>query len=454
MSSSSAPINPDRPHDDDSWEQLEAELFGIPYTKEHVPDDYSDAVLPSAPPADLPVLEKPLELAAPLSPAADPEAPSDEFGFSEPPPRTPTADTPKPAPTNPPTVDSGSDSYWNALENFDWTQPADSRPHGRGDRERGEGGRPHRGNRRRDESRGPRRESGGRDRGRRSDRPQRTPTPASESVQAPASWNRPVPTSPTTSQQPVGHDDFGQGLVDDEPTPVASNVESFVDDTDFILQEPPHTTELPAPPSATGPADLASESSSLEPQRDDHRRRRRRRRGRRGDRGEPASDVETTPSSGAQLAESRSTPADDWPSETDINESEVGVSATTPAEFGGASDELDRDTDSRRHRHRGDRDLEDRGDANRKQNSGPNEQLPVAEFGTDSTSDVPKFDGESEEDGEELDVSYGHVPSWEEAISYLLNPNLVEMTSSSPATGQAQSGDHGRPPRHRGHKRH
>ena len=80
----------------------------------------------------------------------------------------------------------------------------------------------------------------------------------------------------------------------------------------------------------------------------------------------------------------------------------------------------------------------------------PDDQLSVDSAGASHEIDDSADD---ERDNEELDVSYGHVPSWEEAISYLLNPSLVESVSSVP--DPAQSSDHGRPPpRHRGHKRH
>jgi hypothetical protein len=80
----------------------------------------------------------------------------------------------------------------------------------------------------------------------------------------------------------------------------------------------------------------------------------------------------------------------------------------------------------------------------------PDDQLIV-----DSAGATHEIDDSADDEGdsEELDVSYGHVPSWEEAISYLLNPSLVESVSSAPDS--AQSSDHGRPPpRRRGHKRH
>ena len=79
MPNSSAPKNPDRSHDDDSWEQLESELFGIPYGKEHAPapsndptesrDDESDVTPADTPPA----AEIPPAPAPAVSVAADPE---------------------------------------------------------------------------------------------------------------------------------------------------------------------------------------------------------------------------------------------------------------------------------------------------------------------------------------------------------------------------------------------
>ena len=88
-------------------------------------------------------------------------------------------------------------------------------------------------------------------------------------------------------------------------------------------------------------------------------------------------------------------------------------------------------------------------------NGEPSEEHPDDQLIVDSAGATHEIDDTADDEGdsEELDVSYGHVPSWEEAISYLLNPSLVEAVSSAP--DPAQSSDHGRPPtRHRGHKRH
>ena len=67
--------------------------------------------------------------------------------------------------------------------------------------------------------------------------------------------------------------------------------------------------------------------------------------------------------------------------------------------------------------------------------------------------------GGEEDESEEQLVSYENVPTWEEAISYLLHPNQVQVESGSgqgnanaPARGGAP-GDHPRQTRHIGHRK-
>jgi hypothetical protein len=71
----------------------------------------------------------------------------------------------------------------------------------------------------------------------------------------------------------------------------------------------------------------------------------------------------------------------------------------------------------------------------------------------DSGAEIGDDDG-----GEEQTVSYEDVPTWEEAISYLLHPNQVQVESgaeggSTPSRG-APPADQPRQTRHIGHRKH
>jgi hypothetical protein len=75
---------------------------------------------------------------------------------------------------------------------------------------------------------------------------------------------------------------------------------------------------------------------------------------------------------------------------------------------------------------------------------------PELESGAESGDD---------ESGEEQIVSYEDVPTWEEAISYLLHPNQVQVEpgagggGSNPPRG-APPADQPRQTRHIGHRKH
>jgi hypothetical protein len=52
----------------------------------------------------------------------------------------------------------------------------------------------------------------------------------------------------------------------------------------------------------------------------------------------------------------------------------------------------------------------------------------------------------SDDEGGEADeavIDYADVPTWEEAISYLLHPNQVQVESGSPAGGSQRGGQGG-----------
>jgi hypothetical protein len=59
--------------------------------------------------------------------------------------------------------------------------------------------------------------------------------------------------------------------------------------------------------------------------------------------------------------------------------------------------------------------------------------------------------------GEEQTVSYENVPTWEEAISYLLHPNQVQVESGGSGGNPPRSAppvDQPRQTRHIGHRKH
>lgn len=440
MSSPHTPKNPDRAFDDDSWEQLEADLFGIPYTKEHVPTPEAEPLeTPSEPPN--PSVPQPVgaeslsEPEAALSPAADPEAPSDEFGFAESPPVA--SEAPPTSASQSEAGEPSSDSYWNALENFDWTQPSDSRPRGREDR-----GRPPRGDRRRDESRGPRRDGG-----RHSDQPHR----GASAARPPATGQRRAPESQSPTRKPPPAsvtDDFGEGLMDSGATPAShvapdTNVGSFDNDSDLTLQKP---AELVAPVDST-PGIERVDSSHGDDQGDHRRRRRRRRRGRRGEGREAPPSTERPARETPVAAEPTSEAEDDWAQDSGEPDDEFGNIDEPQAESVVEPEHDDRRPRQRRRGRRGD----DRSSLAGTPNSADHEAVHDVASDSEPSGPVSSSDEDADPEGEELDVSYGHVPSWEEAISYLLNPGLVEAATAADAAHQA---DHGRSSRHRGHRRH
>ncbi len=70
---------------------------------------------------------------------------------------------------------------------------------------------------------------------------------------------------------------------------------------------------------------------------------------------------------------------------------------------------------------------------------------------------VPDLDDDGDDESGEPLVSYENVPSWEEAISYLLHPNQVQVEpgaggSSSPPRGAAPP-DQPRQTRHIGNRK-
>jgi hypothetical protein len=65
------------------------------------------------------------------------------------------------------------------------------------------------------------------------------------------------------------------------------------------------------------------------------------------------------------------------------------------------------------------------------------------------------FASDDEGDAGDSLVNFADVPTWEEAISYLLHPNQVQVDSNggSDSSGEGRSGDQPRQTRHYGGRR-
>ena len=86
------------------------------------------------------------------------------------------------------------------------------------------------------------------------------------------------------------------------------------------------------------------------------------------------------------------------------------------------------------------------------------EEVVVA-GGASEDSDLDHDGDEGDDESGDQVISYENVPTWEEAISYLLNPSQVQV---EPGTGSAPNnpprgappGDQPRQTRHVGHRKH
>ena len=77
----------------------------------------------------------------------------------------------------------------------------------------------------------------------------------------------------------------------------------------------------------------------------------------------------------------------------------------------------------------------------------------------ESDLDTDEGDDGDDESGEEQTVSYENIPTWEEAISYLLHPNQVQVEPGTSSGGPkpprgAPPADQPRQTRHVGHRKH
>lgn len=467
MDRSSRPLSP---KDDDSWGKLASDLFGIDLGPQD-DFDFAEAEKPPAPP------QPPVEEAAPV--AAAPEAddePLAEFAEGE----DDAGDVPAEAEPA-----AERDEYWDALETWDWnegekarekrleggqssertTRDDDRGPRGGGRPQRGRGGRndaprgersrPPRGESRRSEQpeaarsessepkpAAPRREraEGSGERRSQSDRPARRPSAEKSGTEARSSAP-PSRPRPPVKKKPVGDDEFGAGL-DEEFEDQDAGWETEPEEpqrAEFVPQERLDDDF------AAGLDEERGEDSGADDQNDEEgrpkRRRRRRRRGRSPERSETTAGDE-------DFKSDRS--ADDLDDEESADDRELSTEdrAVDGEDVG---DGEDRPRKRRRRRRR-------------RPGSAPSEGAPArarseeADDEDDDSDDrdeirpaptaieqASHFDEvfEDEEEAESVQrVNYDDVPTWDEAISY-----LVKMPAGdSRGRGGRDQGNRGRRP--------
>jgi hypothetical protein len=478
----------------------------------------SPAVVPEAPaavPAPIVRVEEPPERASVVSSVeAEPQHQAQptfaaEPAFAEPAASPDPGSSQETDETSPPAVaEAGSpqDSYWDALANWNWDESEGSSSKARSEAPRSSGGPPPRG--------GPRgRDARGRDEGRDrrgGEKPQRQTSDSSSQGSAPAqgrpsaaearhsSTSQPSAPRAGRSSSAAAGDDFGLGVAD-EPAEFRAPAEARATEDSWVFEPERPVSDTTSRDESSKPAPTSNrgdhrpgpgEPSSREPSSRDtgtdqgpakqeegefprKKRRRRRRRSRGGDR-VPGST--TGPTTGAVSGE---TPAAESPASDDEWDDDSAGPETEAAE-----DEPDVPAaDSReevKDRIEGDRHVHARGprrgprnDRSRREGSPRRSQAASADAAR-SESRVDEGHGEFEEepllvgggveesvgedDGEddatEQAVSYEDVPTWEEAISYLLHPSQVQVepgagNGSAPGR-QAPPADQPRQTRHMG----
>lgn len=463
MTSSSNPSRSE--NQDDPWEQLAEDLFGLEYGKEHAAHEAPAPAVESTGAAEP---ESPAESAAPIraerseggrteepprfaSEAAaaaerpiveEPRAPgpavSDVIGDFEAAAESPAEAVPEPAKAAPA---SPQDSYWDALANWNWDESDGGGAKARSEQPasgpaRSQGGPPARGGARgRDESRG--RDEG---RGRRGgERP-----PRQSAGSAPSAGPSGPAARSSREPAPVSADDFGLGVDDEEPgfSPPAESAAAETRAAQPSRPEGAAASERAGRQAGERGAEAGEESEF--PRK--RRRRRRRRRGRGG-------EGETAGSPAMAGAEGES-------SEAEAPEDEAELVFEDEGEEAGEDFGEERAAPPPRGRRAGrDRDDERRRAAGRRANrfeEDEQEPVEIIEAGGAPESADEASGGEDEE-GEEQVVNYEDVPTWEEAISYLLHPNQVQVETGSgganPARG-APPADQPRQTRHIGHRKH
>jgi ribonuclease E len=415
---------------DDPWEQLAEDLFGLEFGKEHA--------------ATAPVTQAESTVAAPVafeSPAApaigEEAAPQNETPAAvslESPGVAPVAEIPvRPA------TPSAQDSYWDALANWKWDDS--EAPGGKG------------------KPAGPRRDApqGGRPPSRQESRPAERPARSapSASASAPAAESRAGVgddfgdfglgvdssasvgasagrSSPTRREAPESaHSEADRGSADDD----AGESDEFGETDDMTSDEDSSESADPAAGDEGAPR---------------KRRRRRRRRRSRSSEGQPAG--------GAASDETGAVPGEDWEKPSEPVKARGEERPRAPQDGGRERDR--RDEESRPPR---------RGRRDRRGHSAPvageRHEFSDDEFGVLSTADEPANGGDdshsdhpADDDGDlgEPAVNYADVPTWEEAISYLLHPNQVQVETnggSGTAAGSGSSSESSRQNRHYGGRR-
>lgn len=412
---------------DDPWEQLAEDLFGLEQGKEHTaistpaeaPRAAAESQAPAVaePPAahERPAVEAPFDFGVP-EPVVEPvaESPARESEISSAP-----EESAEPEPPAPVAAQSAQDSYWDALANWNWDDSDASGGRGRrGERSRREGSRS------RDEGRSPR-------------PPSPSDRPAPPRAETPS---RGSPVSPAAVDDDFGAFEGGKtppGERSDRGEDARSQFSSVADASEGLDDDSAEDdTETTAP-------DGAADEEGAPRKR---RRRRRRRRGR--------GEGEAPAAPGATDA-APTLPGDDWdepaaaepapasPPPPRRREERPGNARSGQARPGrsrpAAEGESRRDSQaSRPPRSQGHRDqrratppVEDRASEVR----APEDRAPGDdfEFGLPAVQAAP----DEADDPAEPAVSYDDVPSWEEAISYLLNPSQVQAEGG---------GDRGAPP--------
>lgn len=421
-----------RPSEDDPWEELAEGLFGIEYGKEHASREDEPAFAPPEEPEPEPAFEEP---EAGFEEPDSVEEPEPEPVVSEPEDDEPPAIAAKL--TEPAAGETEKDPFWDALADWDVDDPhsvsksppptpvVPETPGERPSYDRGSSGRggrrdergPRREGGRREGSRGGSRSEGRRDEGRGGRKPEGdrgAPRREEPSRSAPRSERKPP--------EPVGETEgFGAGLIEEDPF-ARSVAPEPADDFDDDFE--PIETEA----AEKSPAQEAEDESegSRRP------RRRRRRRGRRGE-GEAEAPASSKPAPvEADFDE------DEEEGEGDDEEPLARTASEEPVEEG------------RPPRGRGRYGRRRRGER-------PDESEFVFDFIEDdepaAAAAVADEDELDDEDSVEA-MDYANVPSWEEAISYILNPSLVQVEGGSPPAQQKRgSGDAPKQTRHYGRRK-
>lgn len=430
------------PRDDDSWGKLASDLFGINLSADDL--DLSDIEPPPPPVAPAPHAAPPQPVAAASKvdeiDLADMDFDADDADFDDdeededeiaaPPAAAPITassmsdddddeedddDDDEEASTE--SQPDGGDDFWDALESWDWEasetanagssagESSRDRPRSdRGPRGRDRGGR---GGDRRDDrgSRPPRRDNDRPPRERTSEarpvgeRQERKPEPRTD--RPPRREEPPRRQPPREPRAADVSDEFGDGLVessgalpaagwdDDLPAPPRSERPRIVEDAEIDERD-------------DMPDDVGEETVSRRPEDESGRPRRRRRRRRRGssDREAPAARTEDSDEFAPAEIEG------DEPAEDALEDRPPAREREESADRGPRR--------GRRRRGRGGRGGERPAPAD----AAPSRESASAEmdFGPDDA------DESFEEEAPVVAVTYENIPTWEEAISYLLKP--------------------------------